>query len=427
MPIKQNLIQRAVSELSSSLRAIGVQLDVLTVNYYEQIPEHLVSYCRQQAISGIHANREYLINEIDRDQAVSTTGIPCHFYNDALLVPPENICNHSGQPYKVFTAFSKAWLSRIIHDLPTIQLLPEQTAIAGNNPIPSFAPEISEQLQYQLALWPSSADRALQALTRFTDSDSQSSVYDYHKSRDYPNLDATSRLSSAISIGLISVRQCLQQLLSKHGDACWDKSTGPGCWLNELIWREFYQHIAYHFPRVVRGQAFKEETDNIPWLYDDDRLKAWKHGLTGYPIIDAGMRQLSQTGWMHNRLRMLTASFLVKDLHLDWRLGEQHFMENLIDGDFAANNGGWQWAASTGTDAAPYFRVFNPTTQSRRFDPQGRFIRSFVPELSQCDSNEIYEPVRRDNYPPPVVNHNQARAEFISVFQNIQEQKNKQE
>ena len=205
-------------------------------------------------------------------------------------------------------------------------------------------------------------------------------VQDYDRKRDIPGEPGTSRLSAALAIGLLSPRQCLARLQAEQETAN-ESASGPHVWLSELIWREFYQHVAFHFPRVVKGRAFKEETDAIRWRDDEADFQAWCEGRTGFPIVDAGMRQLKQTGWMHNRLRMITASFLVKDLHIDWRRGERYFMSQLIDGEFASNNGGWQWAASTGTDAAPYFRVFNPTTQGKRFDPEGHFIRQYVPEL----------------------------------------------
>ncbi len=200
---------------------------------------------------------------------------------------------------------------------------------------------------------------------------------------------------------------------------------GAATWISELIWREFYNHIIHFHPDICRHKPFKLKTDNIPWRYDDNLLEAWKKGMTGFPIVDAGMRQLLQTGWMHNRLRMVTAMFLSKILLLDWRLGEKHFMEHLIDGDFAANNGGWQWCASTGTDAVPYFRIFNPITQSQRFDPTGDFIRRFCPELSHLDSKTIHHPFafgvkpKELNYPQPIVDYKAMRQNTIELFKRL--------
>jgi deoxyribodipyrimidine photo-lyase len=194
-------------------------------------------------------------------------------------------------------------------------------------------------------------------------------------------------------------------------------------WFNELLWREFYRHLIVAFPNLCRHQPFIPWTDQVAWQYHAQWLQAWQQGATGYPLIDAAMRQLNQIGWMNNRLRMVVASFLSKHLLLDWRLGERYFMSQLIDGDFAANNGGWQWAASTGCDAAPYFRLFNPTSQSQRFDPQGTFIRQWVTELAHLSDREIHAPdaVRAEaraalNYPQPLVNHHVARQRALGAF-----------
>ena len=202
---------------------------------------------------------------------------------------------------------------------------------------------------------------------------------------------------------------------------------GPATWISELIWREFYRHVLVGFPRVGMNRAFKPATERLPWRADEGRFRAWCEGRTGYPIVDAGMRQLAQTGWMHNRLRMIVAMFLSKDLFIDWRRGERHFMRHLVDGDLASNNGGWQWSASTGTDAAPNFRVFNPFAQSRKFDPDGEFIRRWVPELGGADARVLHDPAllaceRRAGlaYVEPVCDHSVARQHVIAAFRTLQ-------
>ena len=195
-------------------------------------------------------------------------------------------------------------------------------------------------------------------------------------------------------------------------------------WLNELIWREFYRHLMTYHPDLCKHRPFISWTDNVKWQHDEARLQAWQKGETGYPIVDAAMRQLNETGWMHNRLRMITASFLVKDLLIDWRIGERYFISQLIDGDLAANNGGWQWAASTGTDAAPYFRIFNPTTQGQKFDANGDFIRRWLPALRNVPAKAIHDPwawadkqgVKLD-YPRPIVDHKQARTATLAAYE----------
>ncbi len=421
-PIKQQLIQRAVAALGQALAELGVALDVRVVDDFAALPSLLSDYCQQHGITTVHANRETLINEMQRDRAAEqASAADWHWYDDALVVPLETLKTGQGQPYKVFTPYAKAWKAWVREALPAVSPMP--TPVAPALPAPqgvSFAPALSEPLQRALESWPQSAEQALGQMRRFV----AERVGDYQRDRDFPALDGTSKLSAALSIGLISPRQCLARLLHDHGELIWDQHTGPGTWLNELIWREFYQQVAWHFPRVVRGRAFRAETDRIAWLRDAGRLQAWQQGRTGYPIVDAAMRQLAQTGWMHNRLRMIVASFLVKDLHLDWRLGERHFMAHLIDGDFAANNGGWQWAASTGTDAAPYFRIFNPTEQGKRFDPEGRFIRHYLPELAALGTKALHQPPsgeRPADYPAPLVDHKLARLQTLEMFKAVKE------
>ncbi|MBC7006778.1 deoxyribodipyrimidine photo-lyase, partial [Photobacterium sp. BZF1] len=208
---------------------------------------------------------------------------------------------------------------------------------------------------------------------------------------------------------------------------CLDEpESGAFSWLNEIIWREFYRHLLVAYPELCRNQPFQQWTNKVHWQSSSELLVAWQQGMTGFPIVDAAMRQLKQTGWMHNRLRMITASFLTKDLLIHWQAGEQWFMSQLVDGDFASNNGGWQWAASTGTDAQPYFRVFNPTTQGERFDPKGEFIRTWLYELKDVPDKYIHQPhlwAGSDslNYPKPIVDHKQARLQAISAFKTAKE------
>ena len=235
-----------------------------------------------------------------------------------------------------------------------------------------------------------------------------------------PAVDGTSTLSPYLAAGVLSPRQCLRAAVEANRGRAGSGKMGVTTWISELIWREFYRHIVIGFPRVGMNRPFRLETDRLPWRYDEGQFQAWCAGRTGVPIVDAGMRQLAETGWMHNRVRMITAMFLAKDLFIDWRWGERHFMRHLVDGDFASNNGGWQWSASTGTDAAPYFRIFNPFRQSRRFDPKGDYLRRFVPELASVSAGEIHEPHRnvslRTDYPTPIVDHANARKQAIEAF-----------
>jgi deoxyribodipyrimidine photo-lyase len=242
----------------------------------------------------------------------------------------------------------------------------------------------------------------------------------YHEDRDRPDLDGTSRLSPYLRFGVVSARECFDRGL-QAGSADRALQRGVGKWLDELVWREFYSAILEEHPRVL-GESYRREYDALAWNDDPQGFEAWCEGRTGYPIVDAGMRQLRETGWMHNRVRMIVASFLTKDLLIDWRAGERFFFEQLVDGDPASNNGGWQWSASTGTDAQPYFRIFNPVSQGRRFDPQGDYVRRWIPELERVPDRHVqapWESEARLDYPPPIVDHAERRAEALARFRAV--------
>ena len=242
-----------------------------------------------------------------------------------------------------------------------------------------------------------------------------------------PAEPGTSQLSPYLAAGVISIRQCLHAALGYNQGELDSGASGATTWINELLWREFYKHILVGYPRVSMHRAFRPETEALPWRRAPYELEAWQQGRTGFPIIDAAMRQLRETGWMHNRLRMITAMFLSKNLLIDWREGERWFMRHLIDGDLAANNGGWQWSASTGTDSVPYFRLFNPTSQSQRFDPDGQFLRRWLPELQHLSSRDIHSPATHHNlfgvieYPTPIVDLGKSRARALDAFRNLPE------
>ncbi|MBB3047540.1 deoxyribodipyrimidine photo-lyase [Litorivivens lipolytica] len=407
---QQFLIFLALDALQKTLAEKGIAFDLLEVETFADIPKALSAYANKHKASALFANREYLVNEIRRDEAVETAlTCPCHWHHDKLIIEPGALLNGSGQPYKVFSPFAKAWRALRDERRPTPRQRPRALGEALK---PKKLKPFCEPAD--IKDWPADEDSALQQLRTFC----QEKVQDYKDKRDLPAEPGTSKLSAALAIGLLSPRQCLARLLAEQAKIE-EQGSGEFTWLSELIWREFYQHVAFHYPRVVMGRAFKPETDNIRWRDSEEDFQAWCEGRTGFPIVDAGMRQLKETGWMHNRLRMITAIFLVKDLHIDWRRGEEYFMSQLIDGEFAANNGGWQWAASTGTDAAPYFRVFNPTTQGQRFDPEGHFIRRFVPELKDLSARDIHNRPGTANYPAPIVDHKLAREHAIALFKDL--------
>lgn len=343
---------------------------------------------------------------------------------DHLLRAPGAVVKEDGTPYKVFTPYSKAWMSthtpadHASYEVNDTSRYADHAALAlkakaagltcldvGKGP-ESLLSSIGYRYRKD-ELW--TVHDAKARLASFI----EANLRGYKDQRDFMALNRTSRLSPYLRFGLISIRECLAAASEHTGK-------GPETWIKELLWREFYAMILYHFPDAV-AHEFQHQYRAVKWSYDPKRLKAFIQGRTGYPIVDAAMRQLLEEGWMHNRARMIVASFATKDLQLDWRLGEEHFAQYLMDYDLASNNGGWQWAASTGTDAQPYFRVFNPWLQSVKFDPQGDYIRRYVPELATLNDKEIHYPkglLRPTDYPPPIVDHATARDAAIAMFKN---------
>jgi len=416
-PIRQDLLRRRVYQLKAELAELNIPLVMVEGSDYQQVSEVF----RQLADSGMRhlfAQTEYELRELQRDQAVTALldakGIKSSWFDYQCLIPPGQIRNQQGDIYKVFTPFKKRWLQQFAEQgaacLPRLAM-PEMPVLT----LPVFSR--MKPGDGSSADWPVAEQQVLQRLRQFC----QQRVADYRALRDLPAIDGTSCLSPYLAIGVLSVRQCISRLQYEMAEQLWLQESGAAVWLSELIWRDFYKHILVAYPQLIKHQPFQPETAAIRWSNNPRLFEAWCEGKTGYPIVDAAMRQLNETGWMHNRLRMITAGFLVKDLHIDWRWGEQYFMSRLIDGDFAANNGGWQWAASTGTDAVPYFRVFNPVTQSQKFDPQGDFIRRFVPELSSLGEDKIHWPhpdAAAIGYPSPVVEHKAARELILQLFKD---------
>ncbi|MCL4409721.1 MAG: deoxyribodipyrimidine photo-lyase [Gammaproteobacteria bacterium] len=426
--IKWDLYERRLVALADELAELGVVLTVVDADTYQAIPQLIVDMAQKQSTVAVYWNRDYPLDEVRRDQHVRSAllaiDVAVHEFDSNVLVPPEQIKNGKGDYYRVFTPFFKAWLKHIAetgipapYNRATIQ---RSHGRAAQHRVSAKAPAQHEEPVLSSADWPvTEADVRRQAQTYVREQ-----VADYKEQRDFPGVDATSSLSAYFEIGLLSPRVGAHLLQKQSPDFPYGLSVGAHTWLSELAWREFYQHLMYHEPRLSYGQAFQVETDSIVWRNDEAEFAAWCAGRTGVPIVDAGMRQLNETGWMHNRVRMIVASFLVKDLHIDWRWGERYFMQRLIDGSFPANNGGWQWSAGTGTDAAPYFRVFNPFRQSEKFDPDGSYIRNWVKELADVPNKHIHEPAsylaakfgQDSPYPAPIVDHSERRTEFIAKF-----------
>ncbi|MGR6872343.1 deoxyribodipyrimidine photo-lyase [Pseudomonas sp. HK3] len=428
-PIQQDFILRQLAELASSLQALGVPLIIIDAKDFSGVPAKLASVVKKYAIEHVYFNHEYEWNEAQLTELVSAQlavkDISIHSLHDQCLIPPGEIKNKQDSFYKVFTAFKNVYLSELneksrpLYRKPNTQnpiKIKPDSSILHSIKIKGVTDVSAEQKQTWLTLWPVGEEYPLSLLEQFVDEQ----IYQYHELRDIPSVTGTSKLSAYLAIGAISVRQCFQSAVTLPNGL---DNEGVKTWVVELIWRDFYRHLMVACPEICRYKPFKSHTDQLPWKHNNKLFKAWCEGRTGFPLVDAAMRQLVETGWMHNRLRMVSAMFLTKHLFIDWRLGEQFFMQHLVDGDLASNNGGWQWSASTGVDAVPYFRIFNPTRQSQRFDEAGTFIRQYVPELASLDKKSIHQPsaqqIKQCGYVSPVVDHKTAVAQTKMYFKQL--------
>ncbi len=415
-------IHAGVAALKAALEARGGGLHVLHGSARRLMPE----LAARLGVESVFAARDYEPFARERDQAVARSladqGRALHRVKDQVVFDTDEILTAAGKPFHVFTPYKRAWLARVdaaaLAPHPLEELL-HRLAPDGAGPLPSLAdlgfesPNLAE-----VGIVPGEAG----ARARWQDF--QPRLDRYRGARDYPAVKGPSYLSVHLRFGTISIRELARFALERGGE-------GAETWLSELIWREFYQMLLWHYPETV-GHAFQRKFDALPWPNPPGHFEAWCQARTGYPIVDAAMRQLNQTGYMHNRLRMIAASFLVKDLHVDWRRGEGYFARKLLDYDQAANVGGWQWSAGVGTDAQPWFRIFNPVTQSERFDPEGRFIRRYVPELAGVPDKFVHAPwkmpageqercgvvIGRD-YLLPIVDHARAREVTLALFKGV--------
>ncbi|WP_058911661.1 deoxyribodipyrimidine photo-lyase [Entomohabitans teleogrylli] len=419
-PRQAAFIQRNLQHLHHELAQRNIPLYSYQTADFSTAVSDIALFCRQHHVDALFYNYQYELNEQRRDAALEKAlarTVVCQGFHDSVILPPGSVTTGNQEMYRVFTPFSKAFLRRLQEGIADCLPAPARRH-ASAGPTPPPAPFDYPQEAVDEALFPAGEAAAIERLRRFCRNQAQ----DYEVERDFPDRQGTSLLSPYLATGVLSPQQCLHRLLREQPGALLGQA--GSIWLNELIWREFYRHLLVAYPRLCCHQPFQPWTDRVAWRNDEAQLTAWQQGRTGFPIVDAAMRQLNQTGWMHNRLRMIVASFLVKDLLIDWRLGERYFMSRLIDGDLAANNGGWQWAASTGTDAAPYFRIFNPTTQGERFDPDGAFIRQWIPALRHIPGKAIHQPwVWADkrgetlDWPRPIVDHQQARNATLKAYE----------
>lgn len=411
---RQHFLCGCLESLSRNLEAIGGRL----ILREGDVVEGLRKLIREAGAVELHFHLDpdpYGKLQETRVRALcSELGIACHAHHDASLHGPDEVLTQGGQPYKVYTPYSRNWLA-----LPKAAPFRKPSALRtpakiSSLPLPSVArwglkPPTAQILE---AGERAARERLKRALA--------GKIQAYAAKRDLPSADGTSRLSQDLRFGLLSIRTVYAEAMKARAAADAPGRAGIDVFIKELAWREFYFAILHHFPNVL-NEEFNADWRGLPWAEPDEKFELWKQGRTGFPIVDAGMRELLATGFMHNRVRMITAMFLTKDLHIDWKLGESHFMQYLTDGEIASNNGGWQWSAGTGADAAPYFRIQNPWSQTARYDPQGIYIKRWVPELTKVNPALFTEPPKdgrplAPGYPLPCLDHKTERERTLAIF-----------
>jgi deoxyribodipyrimidine photo-lyase len=407
-------IHQSLQELHDNLKGGGAGLIVRHGVAAEEIP----NLAKELAVGAVFTGEDYDPYAIARDRvvrnALANDGIDFISVSDITIRRPDEVRTQSGGDFRVFTPYSRAWRAMLQSDQDLAPLEPDLSKVRPGPP-ESELKSIETYGFRPTDLWLAPGESAAKArLDQFVPK-----IGDYDEQRNYPAVSGTSGLSVHLRFGTISVRQCVRR--------AWELGANGDKWVTELIWREFYQALLFNYPHVTH-RAFRPEYAGLEWPGEDDHFQAWCAGQTGYPIVDAAMRCLNKTGWMHNRLRMIVASFLTKDLLIDWRRGEHYFAVKLLDFELASNNGGWQWAASTGADSQPYFRIFNPLLQSEKFDEKGAFIRQWIPELAAFDSRTIHDPWSRNpleaiasGYPRPIVDHATQKARALKLLSSVRE------
>lgn len=415
-PNRQQFLCKSLESLAENLKTIGGRLIIrqgTAVSVLKQLIE-------ETGATALHFNADPdpfgKAVEIELKKICADLGVGYHRHHDVSLHAPNEVLTQSDQPYRVFTPFSRNWLE---HAKPSPLPKPKSLdtpAGVKSLPLPTVA---TWRLDASPAKFPAAGERA--ARERLKNA-VHGIIQHYGTRRDFPAEEGTSRLSQDLRYGLVSIRTVFAACIKAREKT---DSIGKGnidIFIKELAWREFYFAILHHFPTVLDDE-FNADWRGLPWDEPGAKFELWKDGRTGFPLVDAGMRELKATGFMHNRVRMITAMFLTKDLHLDWRLGESWFMQNLVDGEIASNNGGWQWSAGTGADAAPYFRIQNPWSQTTRYDPQGTYIRKWIPELAHVPGEKFQTPPKDGNplapgYPLPCLDHKTEREKTLAIFKN---------
>ncbi len=416
---RQHFLCGCLASLAGNLETIGGRLIVREGNQVEGLRQ-LIRECGAVELH-LGADPDPFGKATERRVRAmcAELGVACHIHHDSALHGPDEVLTQGGQPYRVYTPYSRNWLAlpktspvakpRTLNTPGNLVSLPLPTVESWGLMTPSIdMPEPGER---------AARERLKNAV--------RSKIQRYAAMRDLPAGDGTSRLSQDLRFGLVSIRTVYSEAMKARETADASGRAGIDTYIKELAWREFYFAILHHFPNIL-DEEFNPDWRGLPWDEPGPLLDVWKQGRTGFPIVDAGMRELLATGFMHNRVRMITAMFLTKDLHVDWKQGESHFMKHLLDGEIASNNGGWQWSAGTGADATPYFRIQNPWTQTARYDPEGKYIKRWVPELAGVHASRFMEAPKNGKpialgYPVPCVDHKAERDRTLAIFKRHRE------
>ncbi|KAH7377408.1 deoxyribodipyrimidine photo-lyase [Pyrenochaeta sp. MPI-SDFR-AT-0127] len=439
-PAKCDFEIRSVELLKKELEELDMPLYIETVEKRKNVPKRLVELAQEWHVTNVFCNLEYEPDELRREERLVRLmlekGINFDPQHDDCVVPPGSLKTGGGKQYAVYSPWFRSWVAHL-HAHPHIL---NERPMPPKNPH-NFRPKFVKLFESQIPsspeskslsddekerfrhMWPAGEAAAIDRLEHFL----TEKIAKYAATRNFPSLNSTGRVSVHHAAGTLAARTSVRMARDVNSTKRLDGGVeGIKSWISEVAWRDFYRHVLVHWPYICMNKPFKYEYTNIEWEYNDEHFRAWTEGRTGYPIVDAAMRSVKETAYMHNRLRIITASFLAKHLLLDWRLGEQYFIAHLIDGDFAANNGGWGFSSSTGVDPQPYFRVFNPWLQSEKFDADGDFIRTWIPELKTVEGKAIHNPyaaggnakqiAKQNGYPEPIVEHKFARERCLSRY-----------
>ena len=415
-PNRQHFLCGSLKSLAGNLETLGGRLIIRQGRAVDELRK-LIKECRAVAVH-FNADPDPFGKSVEMAvQAMcAELGVECQAHADVALHGSEEVLTQSDLPYRVYTPYSRNWLG-----LPKPSPLAKPKALVTPAHLKSLPLPTVKVWGWEIPAT-QIVDPGERAARDRLKSAIAGKIQNYAAKRDFPAAGGTSRISQDLRYGLVSIRTVYAEVMKARSAASLPERIGIDVFIKELAWREFYFAILHHFPNVL-DEEFNPDWRGLPWDEPGETFEAWKNGRTGFPIVDAGMRELKSTGFMHNRVRMITAMFLTKDLHIDWKLGESWFMRNLVDGEIASNNGGWQWSAGTGADAAPYFRIQNPWSQTAKFDPDGNYIKMWVPELANIHPSRFLEapkdgrPLAPD-YPLPCVDHKTERERTLAIFKN---------